>query len=699
MNLKAGVRLADYELVAPLGSGGMGEVWLARELRLERNVALKFLPADLAVDSDQIARFEQEARLASALNHPNVCHIYAPGETADSQRYIAMEYVEGETLRSRLAGSRLAIHEALDVASQIASALGAAHAAGIVHRDIKPENVMLRPDGLVKVLDFGLSKLVTITEAVSFRSTQSGFQTRFGTIVGTVAYMSPEQARGQRVDARTDTWSLGVVLYEMVMGRRPFEGETTSDVLAAILSSEPSSLRDVRPGAPDELQRILNKTLRKRPEQRYQSAVDFHLDLKALRETLPEFRPYLAAATAQGTRAGADRSQSPLRRAGSRTVSTRVLLVATLLCAIGIGTVLWWARRDAGSNAGGMSIGRMEPSLRRVTHDTGLQTGISFSPDGAKIAYAADRGRDFDIWVRTLATGEVTQITHSPGDDLEPDWPPDGSTIVFRSTRNGGGIFTVPAAGGPERRIANFGTLPQWSPDGSMIMLWVDPELPATIQRLLELGRFDDLPKPALYIVDRTGHPRKILEQFLASTMTSSATWHPDGRISLYVLEQARGGGALYTVGLDEIQMASVSADAEVMPVILPLLDPPAKCRWASDGGSFILENPNNGSPILWRFAVDPATLKVRSRSRLAIDGTRPENIALSRDGKRLGFTDVTETSRLWVYPFDDVAGVIHGGGKALTPVEVSPRSADLSPTGNSWQPRSSVTTATMSYG
>ena len=211
MPLLAGTRLGPYEILALIGAGGMGEVWLATELRLGRKVALKLLPADLTRDPVRIKRFEQEARAASALNHPNVCTIHALDHTSEGQHYIAMEYVEGETLRQRLSTSCLSLREALDIAIQVAAALSAAHAAGIVHRDIKPENVMLRPDGVVKVLDFGLAKLAAVGSPGA-DTTQLGVNTDAGTVVGTATYMSPEQARVQQVDARTDIWSLGVML-------------------------------------------------------------------------------------------------------------------------------------------------------------------------------------------------------------------------------------------------------------------------------------------------------------------------------------------------------------------------------------------------------------------------------------------------------------------------------------------------------
>ncbi len=281
-------RLGDYQLLTLLGAGGMGEVWAAHQQTLGRRVALKLLPEEVTRDPSRISRFEQEARAASALNHPNVAHIYALGQTADGQRYIAMELVEGETLRARLRSGHLPLPEAIRFAVQVAAALTAAHAVGVIHRDIKPENVMIRPDGFIKVLDFGLAKLVASSPSDVAAATRTMVHTDAGTVLGTAAYMSPEQVRGREVDQRTDIWSLGVMLYEMVAGRCPFAGESRSDVIAAILDREPAPLARFDPDVPSELQRIVGKALRKDRDERYQGMRDLLLDLQALREDLAE---------------------------------------------------------------------------------------------------------------------------------------------------------------------------------------------------------------------------------------------------------------------------------------------------------------------------------------------------------------------------------------------------------------------------
>src|SRR5256714_2220259 len=287
MSVMEGTKLGRYEVVQKLGAGGMGEVYLVQDTRLRRPAALKLLPAKFTEDEGRLRRFEQEACAASALNHPNIITIHEVGE-ADSIHFLAMEFVDGETLRARMKRGGMTLREALNVAVQVAEALTAAHEAGIVHRDVKPENIMLRKDGYVKVLDFGLAKLAEQRgEVVDTQApTLAKIETDPGTVMGAMQYMSPEQARGKEVDARTDIFSLGVVLYEMVAGRAPFEGETRSDLLVALLSQEPSHFSSFVEEVPAELERIVRKALRKDRDERYQTVKDMALDLKSLRREL-----------------------------------------------------------------------------------------------------------------------------------------------------------------------------------------------------------------------------------------------------------------------------------------------------------------------------------------------------------------------------------------------------------------------------
>ncbi|MBV9926739.1 MAG: protein kinase [Acidobacteria bacterium] len=335
-----GQSIGHYQVLALLGSGGMGDVYLARDTRLGRKVALKLLPDYLTDDESRIRRFKQEARAASALNHPNVLTIYEI-ERAGGRHFIATEFVEGETLRQRLKGGRLRPCEALDVAAQIASALSKAHQAGIVHRDIKPENVMLDAEGRVKVLDFGLAKYTQPFGggAADDANTES-VHTVPGMLMGTTAYMSPEQARGVAVDARTDVWSLGVVLYEMLAGRAPFVGQTPSDVLAAILEREPEPLVGEDSGAADALQRIVRKALQKDREKRYQTSRDFALDLESLRR---ELEAEAGSGTVGSVETAAREFPAASARAGRNKVASVLVLGAVLLLAAAaiVGTWAW----------------------------------------------------------------------------------------------------------------------------------------------------------------------------------------------------------------------------------------------------------------------------------------------------------------------------------------------------------------------
>src|SRR6266403_2079626 len=266
-----GQSIRRYKIISGLGAGGMGEVYLAHDTRLGREIALKLLPTQFTTDKDRLRRFEQEAHSASTLSHPNVCVIHEVGETEDDRHYIAMEYVDGVTLRQHMTETRLKLSEVLDVAVQVASGIAAAHEVRVVHRDIKPENIMLRRDGYIKVLDFGLAKLTELETTDVAAAVGSQVKTDTGVVMGTSSYMSPEQARGLAVDVRTDIWSWAVVIYEMVTGRAPFEGATTSDVIVSILVREPSPIARHSPEVTAELQHIVNKGLRKEREERYQT--------------------------------------------------------------------------------------------------------------------------------------------------------------------------------------------------------------------------------------------------------------------------------------------------------------------------------------------------------------------------------------------------------------------------------------------
>src|SRR5215218_1976289 len=303
--LTAGQRVKHYQIVNLIGEGGMGEVYLATDTILGRRVALKVLPAFVSNDPERLRRFTQEARAASRLSHPNVCVVHEIGETDDGRPFIAMEYVEGMTLRERMRNQAMKLGDVLDIAIQVADGLTAAHEAGVVHRDIKPENIIIRSEGYVKILDFGLAKLTERHKSATTTTMATLlFHSTPGIVIGTAAYMSPEQARGVAVDERTDIWGLGVVLYEMASGRAPFMGETPTDVVVAIVERDQPPISHHVEGTPPELERIVKKALRKDRNERYQIVKELAIDLRTLRREL-EMNSMLERSIMPGTLSGA----------------------------------------------------------------------------------------------------------------------------------------------------------------------------------------------------------------------------------------------------------------------------------------------------------------------------------------------------------------------------------------------------------
>jgi len=420
----AGRKISHYEILSLLGAGGMGEVYLAQDTRLGRQIALKLLPKEFTKDQERVARFEQEARAASALNHPNIITIFEIGQV-DGTHYIATEFIDGQTLR-QLMTAQMKLREVLDVMIQVASALSAAHDAGITHRDIKPENIMLRRDGYVKVLDFGLAKLTEKRRAgqaaEADASTRKGISTAPGVVLGTITHMSPEQVRGEEVDSRTDIFSLGVVLYEMVAGRAPFEGATAGELMAAILEREPPPLQRYTREAPAELERIVTKALRKDREERYQTVKDLQLDLKSLREEM-EFQAKLersarsgsngdlpAAPTAESTPARSISSAEYLL-SGLKQHKRGVALGLAALLLVGAGLTFWLSRFIGQRQARNLAqpVSPLQ-TMRMIRLTTGNATNAAISPDGKYVVYALLDGGQQSLWLRQVAITSNVQI-------------------------------------------------------------------------------------------------------------------------------------------------------------------------------------------------------------------------------------------------------------------------------------------------
>ena len=465
----AGCRIGAYQVLAPIGAGGMGEVYRARDTRLGRDVAIKILPRAFTADPDRLARFEREARVLASLNHPHIAAIYgieeAPVNAGPHRlpgppvRALVLELVEGETLAERIAraGSReRPINDALDIARQVAEALDAAHEKGIVHRDLKPANIKVTPQGVVKVLDFGLAKLEAglseSADGAAEAPTITVNDTREGLIVGTAAYMSPEQARGQMVDKRTDIWSFGCVLYEMLTGRVAFARATLTDTLAAVVNSEPD-WTCLPAEVPPHISRLVRRCLAKEPRQRFRDIGDVRFELH---EGPPE------PGASDGAPAGAMRRLRPLA----------VVALSLAVGAAVTGLVAWGLA--AGARPAAPEAPAAAVRVSRLTDLRGLEEFPALSPDGKSVAFVADTSGNRQIFVRLIAGGGTLQLTQETADHLYPRWAPDSASILYYSPaadgNTPGAVWEIPALGGSARRIASSLGAVDVSHDGSRIV-------------------------------------------------------------------------------------------------------------------------------------------------------------------------------------------------------------------------------------
>jgi serine/threonine protein kinase/Tol biopolymer transport system component len=462
--LVPGQRLKHYQIVNLIGEGGMGEVYLATDTILGRRVALKVLPAFVSSDPDRLRRFTQEARAASRLSHPNVCVVHEIGETEDGRPFIAMEYVEGVTLRQRLKNQAFKLGDVLDIAIQVAEGLIAAHDGGIVHRDIKPENIMIRPEGYVKILDFGLAKL-TERHQGAMHTTMSTllFNSSPGTVIGTAAYMSPEQARGIAVDERTDIWGLGVVLYEMASGNAPFTGETPTDVVVAIVEREQPPISRHVDGTPPELERIVKKALRKDRNERYQIVKELAIDLRSLRREL-ELSSLLERSVAPGTGTGANTLGADQGRVvdtnelkAARTVvhqpvrsNRNWIALAAVVLFVAAAAFGFYKLRTGSETKGPVAFERIEVTKLTTNGNAWM---VAMSPDGKYVSYiTSERGKE-SLWLRQVATNSTAQlIPPREGHYLGVAFSPDSNFVYFGhavSDRNDAGqIYRIPVLGG-----------------------------------------------------------------------------------------------------------------------------------------------------------------------------------------------------------------------------------------------------------
>lgn len=657
-DLQSGYSIGNYEVLSFISRGGMGEIYLAQDKRLNRKVALKLLPGAFTKDTDRLRRFEQEARAASALNHPNIITIYEIFQS-DSTHVIATEFIEGETLRQRLARTWLSVPEALNIAIQIADALAAAHKAGIVHRDIKPENVMLRPDGYVKILDFGLAKLSEepaapdAAEALTIQvRTGSGF------VLGTAGYMSPEQARGLVVDSRSDIFSLGAVIYEMLARRKPFEGETASDTMAAILKSDPTPLPHIVPQLPAELVRIVTKSLRKDREERYQVVKELWLDLKTLKQEL-EFQAKLDRSVqsdgGDGSNGAPDRATTtniqlhPTEtRSAINTITESLtieikrhkfgasVVLATVLAVIALGTFgIYKLVTRTPPVARFQNIG-----LSRVTN-SGDVIDATLSPDGKYIVYVRSDRNYQSLWIRQVSTANDKEIVPSAHVGFFGiTFSPDGSEVYYavKVKLDTGTLYRIPSLGGPAVKVLEHIDTPiSFAPDGKRFV-FVRGSYPNPGESALVIANVDGSNEQILVV-------RKRPDRFTPLFFTGPS-WSPDGKlIAATVMTSARVCNVLaFPVDGGPEQMLT----REPWPFA-------ARVQWLPDmSGLLVVAGDGINVSQHWMLSYPDG-----EKRRITNDLSAYRVISLTADGQKLATIQIDGLINLWVAPEGDATRAV----------------------------------------
>jgi Tol biopolymer transport system component len=652
-----GQKLGPYSVTAAVGAGAMGEVYLAQDTRLDRRVALKIMPARFTRDGARVARFRREAKAASALNHPNIITIYEIGEI-DGTWFIAAEFIDGMTVRELFGRRELPLSEVLDVSLQCARALEAAHEAGIVHRDVKPENIMLRPDGLVKVVDFGLARINTRTSESATEATQTG------SLVGTPRYMSPEQARGENLDARTDIFSLGAVVYEMATGKHAFPGSTTADVFAALLGSTPSPPSKCAGRVPEQLDEIIQKALQKDRAARYQTMRQFAADLEELKQSAPHETRVVRNSGAQARTASSERS----RRKRLGLMLAAAIVLASLL-------VVWYVRSSQTSNRANTAPLTLVP----LTSFEGHKDFASFSPDGKQIAFSWNGGSrpERDIYVMTIGRGDPVRLTFSQADDRLPVWSPEGRSIAFcrpvvaEPTPSQYGIYIVPASGGHERKIADGGVGVSWSPDGKVLAIAGSQSEGGGIFLLsLDGNSRRQLTNPdsavdSLPVFSKDGKSIAFTRDFGFSAReifavparggttrqltfdrqpTYGATWTADNREIVFASNRGVGGESLWRIAATGGTPKAVSAmlQGSFYPAIPQQGNRLAYTESMTNTNIYTLDGPGFGNrPVLDRFG------PLRS---FITSSRRDDSPSISPDGQRIAFVSKrTGNEEIWL--------------------------------------------------
>jgi Tol biopolymer transport system component len=614
----------------------MGEVYAAEDTKLQRRVALKLLPPEMAGDPERLQRFQREARAIAALNHPNVVTIYSV-EEADGVQFLTMELVEGKTLGDLIPEGGLPLEELLRLAVPLVDAVAAAHQHGIVHRDLKPANVMLASDGRLKVLDFGLAKLKPEVATTDTTCLATPTLTRHHTIVGTAAYMSPEQAEGRPIDHRSDIFSLGVVLYEIACGRRPFAGDSAVSLISSIIKDTPRPLSEVKRDVPPALDRIVSRALAKDPAARYQHALELRGDLQQVQAQTVSVRVV-----------------SNLVRAVARSRWTWRLALAGGLVAAMAGGAWYWRSGRAGA-------GERTPAaaLRfrtdRLSAHSGVEQFPSLLPDGKWVLYSGQETGNREIYLLSTSGQNPMNLTNDPADDDEPAASPDGERVAFRSSREGGGIWVMGRTGEGVRRVTPTGVSaafnPTWSPKGDEIAYTTED---------VQLTPLNWERKSELWVVNASTSEQRRLEVPDAV----QASWSPHGHRIAYVSRRQKtdagdrsGAGSgrvmdIYTIpaGGGEAVAATDDRETDWSPV------------WSPDGRYLYFVSERGGSMNLWRVAIDEVSgRRLGEPEPIITPAPFLAHPSVSADGRRIAYTAVVQTSNVQRLTLDPAAAAVKG--------------------------------------